>query len=204
MQQQRKTNWQSRIIELATKNGIVRPRDIERHGVPREYLLRLTKQGILERVGRGLYALPGSLQSESRQVAEIAKRVPQGVVCLLSALQYHNLTTQLPHETWLALASPGWRPKLDYPPVRIVWMTKIPFEFGIEEHLIDRVPVRVYGVAKTIADCFKFRNKIGIEVAIEALREVRQNRTVSMDSLWEAAKVCRVTRIMRPYMEAVS
>ncbi|MBD3393424.1 MAG: transcriptional regulator [Chitinivibrionales bacterium] len=199
-----KTTWQNRIIELAKRNGIVRPRDIEHHGMPREYLLRLTKQGTLERIGRGLYALPGSLHSESRQMAEIAKRVPQGVVCLLSALQYHNLTTQLPHETWLALESPGWRPKVDYPPVRIVWMTRKPFEFGVEEHRIDRVQVRVYGVAKTVADCFKFRNKIGIDVAIEALREVRQHKTVSMDSLWEAAKVCRVTRIMRPYMEAIS
>jgi predicted transcriptional regulator of viral defense system len=181
----------------------VRPRDIEHHGMPREYLLRLTKQGTLERIGRGLYALPGSLHSEFRQMAEIAKRVPQGVICLLSALQYHTLTTQLPHETWLALESPGWHPKLDYPPVRIVWMTNKPFEFGIEEHRIDRVPVRVFSVAKTVADCFKFRNKTGIDVAIEALREVRRNRTVSMDSLWEAAKVCRVTRIMRPYMEAI-
>ena len=145
MKQKHKTTWQSRIIDLAKKNGIVRPRDIERHDIPREYLLRLTKQGILERVGRGLYAIPGSLQSESRQIAEIAKRVPQGVVCLLSALQFHNLTTQLPHETWLALKAPGWHPKLDYPPVRIVWMTQKPFEFGIEEHFIDRVPVRVYG-----------------------------------------------------------
>jgi len=204
MKQKHKTTWQSRIIDLAKKNGIVRPRDIERHDIPREYLLRLTKQGILERVGRGLYAIPGSLQSESRQIAEIAKRVPQGVVCLLSALQFHNLTTQLPHETWLALKAPGWHPKLDYPPVRIVWMTQKPFEFGIEEHFIDRVPVRVYGVAKTVADCFKFRNKIGVDVALEALREARRNKTVSMDNLWEAAKVCRVTRIMRPYMEAIA
>jgi len=201
---QNQTIWQTRVIDLAKKNGIVRPRDIESLGMPREYLLRLMKRGLLERVGRGLYVVPGSLQSESRQIAEIAKRVPQGVVCLLSALQYHGHTTQLPHETWLALESPGWHPKLDYPPVRIVWMNKKPFEFEIEEHVIDRVPVRVYGVAKTVADCFKFRNKIGIDVAIEALREVRRKKTVSMNTLWEAAKVCRVTRIMRPYMEVIA
>jgi predicted transcriptional regulator of viral defense system len=198
-----KEAWQNRIIELTKKNGIVRPRDIEHNGMPREYLRRLIKKGILERVGRGLYVIPDSLGSESRQMAEIAKRVPRGVVCLLSALQFHNITTQLPHETWLALESPGWRPKLDYPPLRIVWMSKNAFAYGIEVHHIDRVPVRIFGIAKTIADCFKFRGKIGIDVAIEALREARRYKKVSMDSLWEAAKVCRVTRIIRPYMEAI-
>lgn len=200
---QTKAARRTRIIDLAKKNGIIRPRDVERCGIPREYLRRLTRQGIFERVSKGLYAIPGTLQSESRQMAEVAKRVPQGVVCLLSALQYHNLTTQLPHETWLALESPGWRPKLDYPPLRIVWMSKSAFTYGIEKHHIDRVPVRIYGIAKTVADCFKFRNKIGIDTAIEALREARRGRKVSMDSLWEAAKACRVTQIIRPYMEAI-
>jgi predicted transcriptional regulator of viral defense system len=199
---QTKKIWQNKIIDLAKRNGIVRARDVERYGMHREYLRRLTNQGVLERIGRGLYAIPGSLQSESRQVAEIAKHVPQGVVCLLSALQYHNLSAELPHETWLALESPGWRPKLDYPPIRFVWMSKQAFSYGIEEHLIDKVPVRIYGIAKTIADCFKFRNKIGLDVAIEALREA--SRAVTMDSIWDAAKVCRVTQIIRPYMEMIS
>jgi predicted transcriptional regulator of viral defense system len=172
--------------------------------MPREYLRRLAKQGKVERVGRGLYALPGRLTSESRQLAEVAKRVPQAVVCLLSALQYHNLTTHLPHEVWVAVRSPGWRPRVEYPAIRVVWLSGKAYSYGIEQHLVDGVSVNVYGMAKTVADCFKFRNKIGIDVAMEALREVRKNKRVTMDGLWKAAKICRVTNIMRPYMEAIT
>jgi predicted transcriptional regulator of viral defense system len=203
MQQMKKKNWQSKIIRLAKTNGIVRPCDMENLGIPREYLLRLCRIGILERVGRGLYAISGNLTSESRQFAEITKRIPQAVICLMSALQYHGLTTQLPHEVWIALQSHSWYPKMNYPPIRVVWMSKNSQEFGIEKHHIDNVPVKIYGVAKTIADLFKYRNKIGIDIAIEALKEARRKKQISMDDLWKAAKVCRVTKIIRPYMEAV-
>lgn len=179
-----------KIIELARQMGIIRPRDVEAEGISREYLLRLYRKGDLTRVGRGLYALPETLTSESISLAEVAKRVPNAVVCLLSALQFHNLTTQIPHRVWIA--------------IEVVRFSGRALSFAVEEHVVNRVPVKVYSPAKTVADCFKFRNKIGIDVTLEALRETWRSRKATMDELWEAAKVCRVANVMRPYLEAVT
>ena len=191
-----------KIMKLAKQMGLIRPRDVEAAGIHREYLLRLYRNGDLTRVGRGLYALPGAQTSESLSLAEVAKRVPKAVICLISALEFHHLTTQITHSVWIAIENKRWEPKFDYPPLEIVRFSGPAFSFGVEEHEVDRVTVRIYSPAKTVADCFKFRNKVGLDVAMEALRETWRSRKATMDELWEAAKVCRVANVMRPYLEA--
>ncbi|RJQ58799.1 MAG: transcriptional regulator [Desulfobacteraceae bacterium] len=193
-----------KILELAGQMGLIRPRDVEEAGIHREYLLRLYRKGDLVRVGRGIYTLPGAQTSESLSLAEVAKRAPNAVICLISALQFHNLTTQITHRVWIAIENKKWEPTFDYPPIEIVRLTGRAFSFRIEEHKIDRVTVKIYNQAKTVADCFKFRNKIGLDVALEALRETWRSRKATMDELWEAAKVCRVAKVMRPYLEAIT
>lgn len=192
-----------KIIELARQMGLIRPRDVEAAGIHREYLLRLYRNGDLTRVGRGLYALPGAQTSESLSLAEVTKRAPNAVICLISALEFHHLTTQIAHSVWIAIENKKWEPTFGYPPLEIVRLTGRAFTFGVEEHEVDRIPVRIYNPAKTVADCFKFRNKVGLDVALEALRETWRSRKATMDELWEAAKVCRVANVMRPYLEAV-
>jgi len=193
-----------KIINLVKKMGIIRPRDIEAMGIPREYLMRLYRQGKLERIGRGLYILPGSISSESISLAEIAKRVPHAVVCLLSALAFHELTTQLPSRIWIAIENKKWKPRIEYPSIELIRMSGKAYQFGIEMHDIEGVPVMVYSPAKTVADCYKFRNKIGLDVALEALRDTWQQQKATMDELWIAAKVCRVAKVMRPYLESLT
>jgi len=193
-----------RILEIVEQAGVLRPRDLEAHGIPRIYLSRLCARGLLQRVGRGLYVLPDADVSEHHTLAEACKRVPHGVVCLLSALRFHGLTTQSPSEVWLAIGSKVWRPQVDYPPLRLVRFSVRALEAGMEEHSIEGVRVRVYNPAKTVADCFKYRNKIGIDVAMEALRDCRRQRKCTNDELWHYAKICRVANIMRPYMEATA
>ncbi len=193
-----------KIIQLAKQLGIIRPRDVEDKGIPREYLMRLYRKGELVRTGRGLYALPDTLTSESTTLAEVAKRAPGAVICLLSALQFHNLTTQIPHRIWIAIEHKKWAPDFDYPHLELVRFSGDSFHYGIEKHEVHRVPVKVYSPSKTVADCFKFRNKIGLDVALEALREAWRARKVNMDELWKAAKVCRVSNVMRPYLEAIT
>lgn len=192
-----------KIVEIVKQMGLIRPRDIEAAGIHREYLLRLYRNGDLVRVGRGLYALPGTQTSESLSLAEVAKRVPNAVVCLISALEFHQLTTQIAHCVWIAIENKRWEPRFEYPPLEIFRFSGKAFSFDVEKHEVDRVTVKIYSPAKTVADCFKFRNKIGLDVALEALRETWRNRKATMDELWEAAKVDRVANVMRPYLEAV-
>lgn len=192
-----------KIMELARQMGLIRPRDVEAAGVHREYLLRLYRNGDLIRVGRGLYALPGAQTSESISLAEVAKRVPNAVICLISALEFHQITTQIAHSVWIAIENKKWEPKFEYPPIEIVRFSGTAFSFGVEEHEVDRIKVKIYSPAKTVADCFKFRSKVGLDVALEALRETWRSRKATMDELWKAAKVCRVSNTMRPYLEAV-
>jgi len=192
------------ILELAKQLGVLRPRDVEAAGIPREYLLRLVRQGELVRIGRGLYASADLPMTEFTSLSEVAKRVPCSVVCLMSALQYHQLTTQLPRKVWIAIEGTNWKPSLEYPSLKVVRFSGDAFNYGIEEHKINKVPVKIYSPAKTVADCFKFRNKIGLDVAIEALREARHKRAATIDDLWAAAKVCRVSQVIRPYLEALA
>ena len=192
------------ILEIVAEAGVLRPRDLDAHGIPRIYLSRLCERGLLDRVGRGLYVVPDADVSEHHTLAEAGKRVPHGVVCLLSALRFHGLTTQSPSEVWLAIANKAWRPQVDYPPLRFVRFSERTLEAGVEEHSIEGVLVRIYNPAKTVADCFKYRNKIGLDVALEALRDCRRQRRCTNDELWRYAKICRVANVMRPYMEATA
>jgi predicted transcriptional regulator of viral defense system len=194
---------QEKILVLAEKQGIVRPRDVEALGIPREYLIRLWRKGQLERIKRGMYSLPDAQISEHRSLMEVAKQVPNAVICLISALDFHELTTQIPNEVWIAIRKSSWKPKINYPPINVSYFSEEPFLHGIQKHDIDGVTVKIYSPAKTVADCFKFRNNVGQDVAIEALRETWRQGKASMDELWQAAKVCRVARIMRPYLEAI-
>jgi predicted transcriptional regulator of viral defense system len=162
------------------------------------------RQGLLQRVGRGLYAIPDRPVSEHGALAEVARKHPQAIVCLLSALRVHELTTQSPFEVWLAIPNKSRAPKSDYPPLSIVRFSGAALTEGVEEHVIDSVPVRVTNVARTVADCFKFRNKIGLDVALEALQEAWRVKSVSMDELWHFASLCRMSNVMRPYMESLS
>jgi predicted transcriptional regulator of viral defense system len=197
-----KKSRKEQIIEVVKEKGVLRPKDLDSYGIPREYLSRLCERGLLQRVGRGLYVLADAEVTEYQTLAEASKRVPQGVLCLLSALQFHGLTTQAPFEVWMALEQKAWQPQVDRPRMRFVRFSGPAFESGIEEHRIKGVPVKVYCPAKTVADCFKYRNKIGLDVALEALRDCRSQRKCTNDELWQYAKVCRVAKVMKPYLEA--
>jgi len=198
------TTHADKILDLVSKVGVLRPRDLDAHGIPRTYLSRLLAAGKLRRIGRGLYILPGSTVSEHRSLAEACKRVPKGVLCLLSALRFHELTTQAPCEVWLAIGEKAWRPRMDYPPLRIVHFSSAAIESGVEKHQIEGVTISVFAPAKTVADCFKYRNKVGLDVAVEALRDCWRSRRCTMDELWKYAKVCRVQNVMRPYLESIA
>jgi predicted transcriptional regulator of viral defense system len=194
----------NKLIDLVRNQGLIRPRDLAPLGIPRVSLTRAVRRGELERIGRGLYGLPGRPVSTHGSLAEVARRVPKGVVCLLSALRFHGLTTQAPFEVWLAIENKAIAPKLDYPPLRIVRFSGAALTEGVEEHVVDGVMVRVTGVAKTVADCFKYRNKIGLDVALEALREAWHGKCMTSNNLWRYAKVCRVANVMRPYLDSLA
>jgi predicted transcriptional regulator of viral defense system len=192
------------VLTLARRKGVLRPRDLDAPGIPREHLRRLHSEGLLLRPGRGLYVPADARPTENQSLVEACKRVPQGVVCLLSALQFHELTTQAPFEVWMAVAAKAWAPRVNYPPLRIVRFSGAALTSGVEEHCIGGVPVKVYSPAKTVADCFKYRNKIGLDAALEALRDCWRRRKATMDELWKAASVCRMTNVMRPYLESLT
>ncbi|MBK6999588.1 MAG: AbiEi antitoxin N-terminal domain-containing protein [Rhodoferax sp.] len=191
------------VLDLARQNGLLRASQMQALGIGRVVLTRLTASGQLERVGRGVYRLPGTQASEHESLATLAVRVPQAVFCLLTALQLHGLTTQLPRQVWIAMPQGSHAPTLDYPPVKMVQFSGDAYSQGVETIHAEQVPLRVYGVAKTVADCFKHRNKIGLDVALEALKDALGSRKTSADELWRYAKVCRVANVMRPYLEAL-
>lgn len=197
-------NSHQAILDLAAARGLIRPRDLAERGLPTVALTRLVRQGRLQRVGRGLYALPDRPISEHNALAEVARKHPQAIICLLSALRFHDLTTQSPFEVWLAIPNKARSPKMDYPALRIMRFSGAALTHGVEDHVVDGVSVRVTSVARTVADCFKFRNKIGLDVALEALQEAWRAKRVSMDELWRYATLCRVANVMRPYMESLS
>jgi predicted transcriptional regulator of viral defense system len=192
-----------KAIQYVRKNGIVRPRDIEAIGVPREYLLRLHRQGRLNRSGRGIYTLPGAAVTERHSYAEVAKRVPKAVLCLLSALAFHEMTTQNPASVWIALGKGARTPAIASPLLKVIRLTEPSLSEGIEIHSVEGVNVRVYSAAKTVADCFKFRNKIGLDVAIEALKDCLHEKKATVNEIYRFAKICRVSNVIRPYMEAL-
>jgi len=186
------------------QKGAFRPRDVEGEGFSRARLQRMAQAGELERVGRGLYIAVGAAVTEHHTLVEAAARIPQAVICLLSALQYHRIGTQSPHEVWLAIDVKARKPVLDVPPVRIVRFSGRALSFGIETHELEGVRVKVTSREKTVADCFKYRNKLGLDVALEALREYLRSKKRSVDDLVRAARVCRVARVMQPYLESMA
>lgn len=186
----------------AADSGLVRPRDLVSQRVTRTEIGRLTRDGRLRRLGRGLYGAPHAELTEHHSLAEAAKRVPNGVVCLLSALRFHGLTTQNPFEVWIAIGHKARRPRATDPPLRVVHMSGPHATAGIETHSIEGVSVRVFSAAKTVVDCFRFRNKIGLDVALEALRDYKRHHRGGMDAIWHFATVGRVSQVMQPYVEA--
>lgn len=191
------------VLELLRERGPLRPRELAERGIPGDYLDRLYRRGEVDRVARGLYALPDADITEHHDLVAAARLVPKGVVCLVSALQFHGLTTQVAHEVWLALPSKAWAPRVEHPPVRVVRCSGASLTAMVEEHVVEKVAVRVYSPAKTVADCFKFRNTVGLDVALEALRDCWRGRRATMDELVAAARVCRMENVMRPYLESL-
>jgi predicted transcriptional regulator of viral defense system len=198
------------VLDRIRHAGIVRPRDLAGEGITHQYLQSLHRRGLLARTGRGLYTLPDAAEQfdEHAALAVVAKRVPHGVICLLSALRFHDLTTQAPFEVWSAVEHSAYVPRDpdagSAVPLRVVYFSGAAFSEGVEGHVVNGVPVRVYSPAKTVADCFKYRNKIGLDVALEALRETWRERRATMDELWRYAKICRVANVMRPYLQSLS
>ena len=192
-----------RILELARNTGVLRPRDVEEIGIPGNLLARLARRGLLTRIDRGLYTLPNAVVGPHYSLAEATKRVPRGVICLISALGYHGLTSQSPFQVWMAIGGKDRHPQLSGAGIRIVRYSPEALVTGVETHVIEGVTVRIFTPAKTVADCFKYRNKIGVDLAIEALRDCRRRRACSMDDLHRFARICRVSNVMRPYLESV-
>ena len=190
------------ILELARNSGVVSTAEVRSLGIHHEYLRQMCAKGELVRVGRGMYSLPDADVTTHHGLAQAAKAIPKGVICLLSALRFHEIGTQAPHEIWIALDRRAARPRARHPKTRIVRFSGKALTKGVDQHTIEGIQVRIYTPAKTVADCFKYRNKIGLDVALEALREVLRCRKCSTDELWKYAKICRVTNTMRPYMEA--
>lgn len=192
------------LLDLVHRMGVVRARDLEGRGIPRTYLDRLHRAGVLERPSRGLYVLAEGEPTEHHGLAEACKRVPHGVVCLLSALRFHGLTTQAPFEVWLAIDRKARLPKVEYPPLRVVRFSGAALAEGVEGHTVEGVPVRVTDPSHTVADCFKYRNKIGLDVALEALRDCWRGGRATMDELYGAAGARRMANVMRPYLESLA
>jgi predicted transcriptional regulator of viral defense system len=192
------------VLALAEQRPLLRARDLAALGLPTMALSRLVAAGRLERVARGLYSLPGRPHSEHRSLAEVGLRVPQGVVCLLSALRVHGIGTQAPFEVWMAIPHHSPTPRIDQPALRAIRMSGAALSEGVETLQIDGVDVAVFNAAKTVADCFKYRHKIGLDVALEALRDGWAQRKLTADALWHYAAIDRVGNVMRPYLESIA
>lgn len=190
------------VLELAKQQGVIRARDLSAHGLARTYLRRLQERGLLVSAGRGLYMAADADFGANQTLVEVARRVPQGVFCLLTALRFHYIGTQLPAAVWVAVPTGARSPRLDYPMLEVVRQSGAAWSEGVETHQIAvgeaLVPIKVTSPAKTVADCFKFRNKVGLDVALEALREVLRERKATTHELWLCAQANRVSRVMRP------
>jgi predicted transcriptional regulator of viral defense system len=191
------------ILELARRQRLLSAADLRSHGWSPQLLLKLHRTGQLQRVTRGIYSLPDSEITEHQSLVEVCRRVPKAVVCLLSALQFHEIGTQLPHEVWIALPEATQTPTIDYPSLRIARLRGEAYTEGIETIVEHGSTIRVYSLAKTITDCFKFRHKVGLDVALEALKEAWRQRKLNIDEVTRYAKINRVAQVMQPYLETV-
>jgi len=192
------------VIHLIRKMGLVRPVDLETRGVSRAHLYNLLDKGLVAKQARGIYVAREHRYTTEHTLAQVAKRVPAGVFCLLTALRFHGLTTQNPAEVWIALPEKARKPRLDYPRLRVARFSGAARTEGIEVRRLEGVQARVYSPAKTVADCFKYRNKVGIDVAIEALRDFSRRHRAGATELARFARICRVTRVMQPYLDAIA
>jgi len=199
-----KTTHEQQLMRLMRKRKLLRARDVAEQGLPTITLTRLVQADKLERVARGVYGLPGAATSEHRSLAEVAIRVPKGVVCLLSALQFHEIGTQAPFEVWLAIPNRVAAPRIEQPSIRVVRMSDDALTEGFQRKRIDGVEVPIFDPARTVVDCFRFRNKIGLDVALEALRDGWRERRFTMEELWHHATRQRAANVMRPYVEAIT
>ena len=193
----------NRLLGLARRRGVITTRETASAGIHSQQLTRLVADGVLERVARGQYQLAERPVTEHHGLAVVARAVPRGVICLLSALGVHGIGTQLPAEVWVAIEGRARQPVLAHPPLRVVRFSGRAFTHGVEIRRLEGESIRVYGVAKTLADLFKYRNKVGLDVVLEALREAWRARKFTMEQLDRAARICRVEHVMRPYVEAV-
>ncbi len=193
-----------RALRMIEKMGLARPAELEARGVARARLYRLVRQGLVERRARGIYVAAGHAPTAEHTLAQVAIRVPAGVFCLLTALRFHGLTTQSPAEVWIALPEKARKPRMDYPRLRVARFSGSALTQGIERHRVEGVEIRVYSAAKTVADCFKYRNKLGIDVAVEALRDFSRRDRGGATELARFARICRVARVMQPYLDAIA
>lgn len=192
-----------KVLEIIRHRGTLRPKDLDDYDIPRIYIRRLIDRGLLYRIDRGLYVSANADFTEYHTLVEASKRVPHGVICLLSALHFHHLTTQIPSKVWMAIERKARKPLVDRPLIRFSRYSGLAFKTGVDEHKIEGVSVKVYNPAKTVVDCFKYRNKIGLDIALEALKDCYQERKCTINDLWYYARICRLTKVMTPYMEAI-
>lgn len=193
-----------KLLKFAEKKKTFRASEIERElDLPRTYLARLVQEGLLERVGYGLYSLKGGDFNQAQSWIEVAVKAPKGVLCLLSALAFHELTTQNPFEVWLAVPRDAHRPKIETVQTRLFRFAPNVYEAGIETHLIGGVEVKVYSAAKTVADCFYYRSTVGLDVAMEAMRDAWRTRKATMDELYHFAKARNIKNVMLPYLNTL-
>jgi len=194
----------NQALRVIRRLGIVRPTQLEAYGIPRSRLYRLVRKGLIERQARGIYTATEHTVTAEHTLATVAKQVPGGVFCLLTALRFHELTTQAPAEVWIALPEKARKPRLDHPRLRVTRFSGPALTEGIETYRVEGVDVHLYSPAKTVADCFKYRNKVGIDVAIEALRDFTRRHRGGATELARYARVCRVSRVMQPYLDAIA
>ena len=199
-----KNTKKDNLIHELSKKGMLKTQEILKLGISKEYLRKLKEKGVIERIARGIYTLPDHEFSATQSIAEISNQIPKGVICLLSALRFHGFTTQNPFEVWIAVEQKASKSQINSTTrIRYIWLSGKAFTAGVQTKTANNVKVKVYCPAKTVADCFKYRNKIGLDVALEAFREGWREKRFTMDELWEYAKICRVSNVMRPYLESM-
>ena len=194
---------QQLLLRLVKRKGVIKSNDLLKFDIPRTYLSRLVKSGVLKKASRGIYVFLNGDVTEHQSTLEACTRVPHGIVCLLSALQFHGLTTEIPHQIWLGISPKARLPKVDYPPIRFVRFSGPALAAGVTEHLIHGVKFKITMPARTVVDCFKYRNKIGLSVALEALRDCLRKHKATVDEIHQISKIRHMENVMRPYMEAI-
>lgn len=196
-------NKYNQLAQMLASGGVVTASAIRKAGIPAQYVTNMVRRKRIVRIARGVYAHTDATFSETADLETVFALIPNGVLSLVSALRFHGLTDENPHELTIAIQHGTHPPRMDTPPVHFIVRSEPVFSSGVQSSVIHNTTVRVYSIEKTIADCFKYRNKIGQDIAIAALREAAKKNLLDYNKLWQAAKICRVTKIIRPYVEAV-